>query len=241
GKLTQWKYRRAAALVAISGAIRDILRASGMGEASVISSIVPDHTPDPSRGKALQREQLLKRGRIIGVVAALVGHKDPLTMVRAAAAVCRRLPDAVFLHFGDGPLRKTVEAEIRRLGISASYRLLGYRERVEDYFPMFDCFAMSSKEEGLGSSVLDAFTNGVPVASTDAGGLAELVDGRGLLSAKGDPAALGGNIVRLLTDLPLAAALSDTARAYVRAHHDRNVLTANYIELYRRVTLPSAP
>ena len=95
---------------------------------------------------------------------------------------------------------------------------------------------MSSNEEGLGSSVLDAFKNGTPVASTDAGGLAELVDGRGLLSAKGDPAALGENIIRLLTDRPLAAALSEKAHAYVRAHHDQKVLTARYIDLYRCVS-----
>ncbi|MBN1574908.1 MAG: glycosyltransferase family 4 protein [Chitinispirillaceae bacterium] len=241
GKLTQCKYRRAAALVAISSAIRDTLKTAGMGEATVISSIVPDRAPDPAKSASLRRELHLDGRRVVGVVAMLSSEKDPFTMLRAATHVIERLPDTVFLHFGGGPLQKKVADEHARLNLRNSYRLLGYRSDVEAYFPLFDCFAMSSTKEGLGSSVLDAYKNGVPVASTDAGGLAELVDGRGLLSAKGDPAALGGSIVRLLTDRPLAAALSETARAYVLAYHDRKVLTDRYIELYNKVSGRTAP
>jgi glycosyltransferase involved in cell wall biosynthesis len=238
GTLTRWKYRRAAALVAVSGAIRDILQRTGMGNATVISDIVSEKVLDPLRCSALLRELGIDDRRIVGVVAALVGHKDPLTMVRAAAAVCDRLPDALFLHFGDGPLREAVEAEIRRLGLHHSYRLLGYRDAVEDYFPLFDCFAMSSNEEGLGSSVLDAFRTGVPVASTCAGGLAELVDKRGLVSAVGDPAALAENIIRLMSDRSLAEQYTAAARSYVAQRHNRALLTGRYIDLYRRITRP---
>lgn len=240
GSFTRWKYRRAAALAAVSGAVRDIMLRAGMGDSVVISDIVPEKVHTQQRLCGLVRELGIENRRVVGVVAALVGHKDPLTMVRAAAAVCSRLPDTVFLHFGDGPLRKEVEEQIRRLGLSSLYRLLGHRNDVEDYFPLFDCFAMSSAEEGLGSSVLDAFRDGIPVASTCAGGLAELVDKRGLLSPVGDYAALAENIIRLMSDRSLARKYAEAARSYVAQHHNRTLITKRYIDLYRSITTPAS-
>jgi glycosyltransferase involved in cell wall biosynthesis len=241
GMLTKWKYRRADALVAISEAIRDILHNAGMGEATVISSIVTDYVPDKARCALLRQEQHLDGRCVVGVIAALVGHKDPLTMVRAASLVYKRLPDTVFLHFGEGALRCAVEEELSRLNLQDVYRLLGHRDKVEDFFPLFDCFAMSSSEEGLGSTVLDAFKNGVPVASTSAGGLAELVQGRGLLSRPGDHEALAGSIVSLMEHRADARRMCDEAREYVVKHHARKALSQRYIEIYHRLTALPTP
>jgi len=241
GRLTRWKYERAAALVAISKAIKNILADAGMGDAEVISSIVPAHTPDRERCRILSNE-LQTHGRpVVGVVAALAGHKDPFTMMRAAKRVAEAVPEVLFLHFGDGVLRQKVEAEHARLSLEKNYLLLGYRDGVEDYFPLFRCFAMSSREEGLGSSVLDAFMHNIPVASTSAGGLAELVEERGLLSQPKDAEALARNIITLLRDRTLAANLSGEAKKYVVEHHDRDRLTARYIALYGKVSGGATP
>ncbi len=235
GVLTRWKYSRAAALVAVSNAVADILRRAGTGEATVISDIAADSVPDMASCEKLIKELGIEGRPIVGVVAALVGHKDPLTMIRAAAKVKANIPNVIFLHFGEGFLRKAAEREIDSLGLSGSYLLLGHRNGVENYFPVFDCFAMSSKEEGLGSSVLDAFTAGVPVVSTSAGGLAELVEKRGLLSAPGDSDALAENIIRILTDRSLAVRLTQEARSYVATNHNISLLTARYIDLYAKI------
>ncbi len=235
GALTRWKYHRATALVAISHAIASILRNAGMGSADVISSMVVEHEPDGKRSAALKEREYLDGKAVVGVVAALVGHKDPLTMVRAAAAVIDKRPETVFLHFGDGALRGEVERAINDHSLGNRYRLMGYCSGVEDYFPLFNCFAMSSSEEGLGSSVLDAFYAGIPVAATSAGGLAELVEGRGVLSPVRNPEALATNIITLLSDREKTAALTAIAKRYVTEEHGVNVLTARYIALYKRL------
>jgi glycosyltransferase involved in cell wall biosynthesis len=236
GALTRWKYHRATALVAISHAIAAILRNAGMGNADVISSMVVEREPDGKRAAALKEH--LDGKAVVGVVAALVGHKDPLTMVRAAAAVIAKIPDTVFLHFGDGTLRPEVEQAIRNHALGNHYRLMGHCSGVEDYFQLFNCFAMSSSEEGLGSSVLDAFYAGIPVAATSAGGLAELVGGRGLLSPVRDPEALATNIIALLSNREKTATLTAIAKRYVTEEHGVDVLTAKYIMLYKRLAIP---
>jgi len=241
GAITRWKYRKAAALVAISVAIKNILHDAGMGEATVISSMVSPYTPDVKRCATFGETHCLEGRVVVGVIAALVGHKDPCTMIRAAAAVRQKVPNVVFLHFGEGHLRSEAEAECARLGLGEAYRLEGHVSNVEDFFSLFSCFAMSSTEEGLGSTVLDAFRFKVPVASTAAGGLKELVDGRGLLSPPGDAPALAGNILRLLDDSQLARKCSDSAAAYVNEYHGCETLTRRYIDLYKRVSGAATP
>lgn len=237
GVLTRWKYHRATALVAISEAISTILKTSGMGSAEVISSIVSEYVPDQKRSAVLHKKLQLEGMRVVGVIAALVGHKDPLTMVRAAHRVVQTLPGTVFIHFGDGPLHEAVIGERQRLGLKQQYHVVGFHDTVEDYFTLFNCFAMSSREEGLGSTVLDAFRLKVPVASTAAGGLVELVTGRGLLSPVGDADALADNIICLLVDSKFRRGLVDKAAAYVKEHHSREVLIQRYLNLYRKVAV----
>jgi glycosyltransferase involved in cell wall biosynthesis len=80
-----------------------------------------------------------------------------------------------------------------------------------------DLFVVSSKEEGLNTSVLDAMLLGVAVVSTDAGGLPEALDeGAGLLSRVGDPEALARGVAAVLSDPDLGRRLVSTARTKVR-------------------------
>lgn len=240
GRATLLKYHRAAAVTAISYSIRTILQHAGIVVDQVISSIVEERAPDIIRRDALRDELQLQGHRVIGVVGALVGHKDPITMVRAAAGVVAALPDVLILHFGDGPMHEVVEQEIRALGIAKNYQLLGYREGVEDYFQLFNCFVMSSVLEGLGSSVLDAFIQRVPVVSTDAGGLSELVTNRGMVSPAGDAAALAKNCITMLTDAQYAQESVVRADSYVREHHLSATLTKKLITLYSTLLPESA-
>jgi glycosyltransferase involved in cell wall biosynthesis len=79
---------------------------------------------------------------------------------------------------------------------------------------------LSSKEEGLGTSVLDAMVCERPCAATAAGGIPEMVwhEKTGLLSPIRDPEALAANIVRLFREPDLAQNLARHAKSLV---HER--------------------
>jgi glycosyltransferase involved in cell wall biosynthesis len=69
----------------------------------------------------------------------------------------------------------------------------------------------------LGTSVLDAMALGIPIASTSAGGVPEmLADGAGLLVPPGDPVALGAAVSQILDDCALRRSLTENARVAVR-------------------------
>lgn len=201
---TLLKYRRTDRLAAISQAAAAPLRANGMTDIAIIPSAVQTPTADPARIAAFVARHNLAGKHIIGTVAALTSEKDPELLVDAMAQV--NTPNTVLVHFGQGELSESIAKRIAQRRLQGRYLLVGFESQVEQLYPMMHAFVLSSRQEGLGSSALDAFLARVPVASTAAGGLSEaLADGRGLLSPVGDAHALAVNIERLLSDRDDAA------------------------------------
>ncbi len=237
GMLTKLKYERTDKVVAITEAIRKILVNSlGLTGIEVITEIVEAKNLNVKRARALKDRFGDKK--IIATTSALVPHKDPLTMVRAINELSRIRSDFVFLHFGDGPLLGSVKGLIHEFGIEDFYRLMGFVDNVEDFFAIFDVFVMSSEQEGLGSSVLDAFIYKVPVVSTDAGGLKETVGSSGLLCPVKDYRCLAENIDRLLNDAELRERLVSRAYTKAKERHSIEAVTDRYIELFNRILSP---
>lgn len=234
GYLTRLKYRAAYRIYAVSNAVRKIVADfSGRSDILVATDIVMPQSLDEQRARAFLAAQGIEQGtRIMGTTAALVPHKDPLNMVEAIARLAKHRSDFVFLHFGDGALLAEVKEAIERHGLSHCYKLAGFVEQVTDFFSVFEVFAISSQEEGLGSSVLDAFLYKVPVAGTDAGGLSEvLAADRALQVPRRDPEALAQAIDRLLSLSPAERQeMTDKAFAYVTHFHSPAYVTAQYLK-----------
>jgi glycosyltransferase involved in cell wall biosynthesis len=212
---TRWKYGRASVVIAISQAVARVLATSGVAADRIV--VVPDgvdvgRVVTRTTPETLASLGVSENGRLIVQVAQLVGHKDPLNFVRAMARVVEVVPGAQGLLVGDGPLRSDVEREIHRLGLESSVHLAGYRTDADSLLAAADVACLSSREEGMGSVLLDALAFGVPVAATRAGGIPEVIvdEECGLLADKEDPRALGDAIVRLIRD--------DALRARVRAN-----------------------
>lgn len=232
------KYRFTDQLVAISLAIRNILETSFPGrDIRVIPSCIDaaNQASEPGR-KARELKKKHAGLKIIATAAALVPHKDPLTLVRAVAKFKRDSGRSfVFLHFGQGELESVVRSEIHKLGLEQEYLLMGFVEDLEEYFPVFDLFVMSSREEGLGSSVLEAFKHQVPVVSTVAGGLEELLSGRGLLCPVQDHECLARSMVQVISSPGDYQEMVQEAKHYVFQEHSLEVMARRYVSLYREI------
>jgi L-malate glycosyltransferase len=217
---TRWKYGRAAGVVAISRAVAAVLRASGVPEPV---RIIPDGVDLSRRVQPASAEALAALGvppgaPLVVMVAALVDHKDPLNFVAAVDAARRRVPGLHALLVGDGRLRPAVEAEVVRRGLADALHVAGYRTDADALLAAATVATLSSKEEGMGSVLLDAMAFGVPVAATRAGGITDaVVDGvSGLLAPPRDGDALGEAIARVVLDPALAARLAAAGRERVR-------------------------
>jgi len=169
------------------------------------------------------------------MVSALVPpHKDPATFVRALAAARRGRPDLQGLIVGGGPLLSIASRMCRELGLEDAVRLAGHREDAERLLAAAAVAVLSSRDEGLGTTLMDAMLWGIPVVTTAAGGVPEVVrDGvDGLLSPPGDADALGRHLVVALNDTDLRARLVANARERV-ADFSAERMVDRTIEAYR--------
>lgn len=235
GAVSRLKYRFTDGLVAISPAIKDILQTFlPSNNIDVIPSCIDTSREAlPASAKALELKEKYPAHKIMGTIAAMVPHKDPLTMVRAVHELKKTWPEKiVFLHFGRGELESRVRPMVHELGLEHEYLLMGFDREVERYLPVMDVFVMSSQEEGLGSSVLEAFRYRIPVVSTTAGGLEKLVSGRGLVCPVHDYSCLAEKI-RYVLDCPdrFRQMISD-AHDYVLDRHSLESMTRDYIRVY---------
>lgn len=155
-------------------------------------------------------------------------------VVRIFDNIKKRIP-ARLLMVGDGPERSATEALTRELGIYEDTRYLGKQEVVDEILSISDLFLMPSENESFGLAALEAFACGVPVVSSDIGGLPELnIDGRtGYLCEVGNIADFSAKSIMILENETLKADMMHNA--YNRAKDfDIDLIIPQYESLYLR-------
>ena len=235
GFFTKLKYKKTDCVISISKAISKILEASNCYKNSpVIFSSFEKHDTNHERVKRiLSSLKISDRKKIIGIVASLDKDKDPYCSIIACEKLSKLREDFVFVHFGEGNLKNELSEIISQKKLTDKYILMGHVENVEDLFPFMNVFLMTSKSEGLGSSVLDAFMSSVPVVSSDAGGLAELVDGRGYICKVSDSDCFTVSIIKALDEGK--SKYTSIAKAYCIKNHSSDEMVKKNIEIYQSV------
>ena len=154
-------------------------------------------------------------------------------VIHAARRLSERFPALHWVIAGDGELLSVLEWLRDQLGLSDRVHFLGQIPEPEGLIAEADLFVMSSREEGLGTSVLDAMARGIPVASTTAGGLGEMLGGgAGMLVPAANPEALADAVARILSDPSLRSTLVARAGKAIR-HFTAERMAAEVLTVYR--------
>ncbi|MDJ0781178.1 MAG: glycosyltransferase [Desulfosarcinaceae bacterium] len=178
---------------------------------------------------------------LVGTIAAVVGHKDYPNLLRAARHVIDGNDKVSFCAVGDGDQWDAAQQLHRELDLAGRFVFAGYRRDVGRFLKNFDLFVLASREEGLGTSLLDAQAAGLPVVATRAGGIPEVVtDGRnGRLVPARDARALADAVLQLAADTAFRQRLGDQARQDVARFAVENTVDA-YLKLYSELLTPHA-
>ena len=235
--LNRFRYSLADHIVPISKTLCPSLQQLGMKKMTVIPDIIEKKKLNHTRAEKLLERLQLQNKKVIATIASFIPSKDPWTMVAAIQELLKIRKDFVFLHFGEGILRSEIEELLRKEKLDSYYRIMGLNQNVEDYFHIFDVFAMSSTEEGLGSNVLDAFIYGVPVVSTDAGGLSEIVKDCGILCTVKNPKGLAKGMNQLLEDSSLRNDYIQKGDQRATQGHESSLITKRYLDLFTKLMI----
>src|SRR5207253_10821688 len=140
-----------------------------------------------------------------------------LMAIRVLARVRSILPEATLVMAGqDNGLERSIRAEAVRVGVESAVRFVGFLDAAgkEREGAAADVFLSTNRIDNAPVAVIEAWAMGLPVVSTDVGGLRDLVrDGEtGLLAPNDDVPTMSAAIVRLIRDPNLAGRLSDNGR-----------------------------
>jgi glycosyltransferase involved in cell wall biosynthesis len=170
--------------------------------------------PAISREDAREALGLPREGPVIGFVARLTAIKRPDRALAVFDAVRQRHPDAVLAVAGEGPLLDEVRAAAEPLG--ASVRFLGWVADVQRLYAACDLTLLTSDNEGMPVSLIEAAVAGLPAVATAVGSTAEVVrDGVTGYVRKTD-AELVDAIDALLADAGLRERMGEAAAAWGR-------------------------
>ena len=141
------------------------------------------------------------------------------------------------LMVGDGPDRMAAEALAREEGVWGEVRFIGKQEPVEEILSIADLFLMPSASETFGLAALEAMSCGVPVVSSDIGGLPELnVDGEtGFLRPLGDVDGMTAAARDVLSHPALHARMAAAARDRAVTAFDIDRIVPRYEAHYERL------
>lgn len=155
-------------------------------------------------------------------------------VVKIFAEVNKQIPSKL-LFVGDGPERSTAEDLSRELGVCDEVRFVGKQEQMEDILAIADLFLLTSEYESFGLAALEAMAAGVPVVSTNAGGLGEInIDGAtGYLSNVGDVENMTRQSIQILKDDATLQGFKERAAQHSQ-QFDIHYVVPQYEKLYER-------
>lgn len=104
----------------------------------------------------------------------VVGRLAPEKRVHLTIEALTGIPEAHLYIVGDGPLRSSLEARAKKLGVHDRTHFIGWRNDVSAYYQHADCFVLTSAFEGYGMVLVEAALAGCPIVSTNVGIATEL-------------------------------------------------------------------
>lgn len=156
-------------------------------------------------------------------------------VIKIFAEILKHKP-AKLVMAGDGPEREMAEVLCQELGIQQKVIFLGNYLNISEILCFSDLFLLPSQTESFGLAALEAMALGVPVISSNAGGLPEVnIEGvTGFLSDVGDVSAMVKNALKILETPETLKSFKQNAKNQAQ-RFDENKIIPIYEELYNEV------
>lgn len=207
-------------------------------EIAVIGNGVPPVPVDADQRQRIRRE--LGCGEDVYLFLA-VGNpraeKAYEDLLDAVALLQRKQAGQFFVAIAGTLARKTycqgLLDKLDELELSESCRFLGFRDDTAALYSAADCFVLPSRSEGLPMVILEAMTAGLPVISTNVGGIADAVGEHVLLVESQDPSQLAEAMERMKREPELQHRLAECGKKHVEQHFGVARMLDEYLDWYR--------
>ncbi len=228
--------RRATARRVVAQSMRDALDRRGIPSVLVPPRLLPIWEKPLER----TRPPLTSASPQLLTVGRLVSSKGYDLLLTALAELVPTLPGIRLRIVGDGPLRTQLTNQAARLGLSRHVEFLGARgvDEVRSELSRADLFVISSRDEGLPRTLLEATAASVPVVATRVGGIpAAAADWPSVSLVTPDPGAIAAGVRTVLASPPSVDHLASVRRQVLASYSFDTNLDA-LAALFRNVSTP---
>lgn len=254
GKFRNWLDRRTvnycAKIVAVSDSVKDSYLKNIIGaNCSKYSKLVVikngidvDSLKNKAYSDPLTRKDfgLLQSDFVVGAVGRLEPIKSYDILIRAFARFLKdnNAANAKLVIVGDGSQRQALQDLVKSLKIQDHVVFTGFCPDACKFYPIFDCFALSSQSEGLSIALLEAMAFGIPVISTNSDIYKHDVIKSGIngfLVNTGDIQSYASAINKLFIDRELGKIIGAKNAELVRTEFCIDGVADKYQQLYQQL------
>jgi glycosyltransferase involved in cell wall biosynthesis len=178
-------------------------------------------------------------------VGRLSPEKNIEEWLQIAQQVVAQNPETMFTIAGDGPLRRQLESRATQLGLEQQVHFAGNvpYEQLPSFYGSAKVFLLTSKYEGFGRVLVEAYLCGVPAVAPEITGVEDIIVAgqTGFLHLPGDISGMAGSVLHLLQEESVRRQMAEQGREWVKTHFDPGKLTHKWIKLLISVTSEDKP
>src|SRR5262249_6511084 len=180
------------------------------------------------------RHNLPPEGPIVGSIFRFWPEKRPLLWLETAGFVAKRRPDVHFMVVGWGPMRREMEAFIKKNQLSEKIHIVDAQNEIAAPLSCMSVFLLTAQFEGTPNVALESQWLGIPVVATDSGGTREAVNEgvTGRISATDRPECIGQLILEILDDPSFAERVRIEGPAFIRQRYGVSRMLRETLDAY---------
>jgi len=243
--ISRWKYTSGSIdmFIAVSSAVEQELIDWGVSDSRVVtipSGVDLTHFNRVPSDEFRRSNHIPDRELYIGTACALDGNKDVATLINMAAKLSYEQDDFILLVAGDGEGRDELQNLAEFVEIADRVRFLGQIDRMAEFYSLLDIYILSSRSEGLGTSLLEAGACGCALISSDSGGPRDFIDDGedGFIFPIEDDETLFRIVSQLAADRKNIQEVAGKFREKID-RYDMDAVSAEVVKQYNRLALLS--
>ena len=223
-------------VVSVGSQVRDDLLAVGIGTSEKYTVIAPGVALSEAVSRDVARESLglLPDDLVALFIGRLTQIKRPDRLLEAFTLVLEEVPSAVLMMAGEGELFESTKAAGAHFGDSV--RFLGWRSDLAALFAASDVAVLSSDNEGMPVTLIEASMAGVPCVTTDVGSAREVVlDNETGFVVPTDARAIAQALIALFMNKQLRHEMGAAATKHTEVNFSSDRLVQDHVDLYHRL------
>lgn len=194
-------------------------------------------SPSVKKPELIREFGIMEGDIVVGAVGRMVAVKNYPELLLSARDVISVCPNIKFIIIGDGPELETIKGLTHHYGLTENVYLPGNRDDIDDVLRLLDVYVLTSTNEGLSNTLLEAMSTSLPVVVSRVGGNTEIVNSDlvGYTYLSGDNDELTNKILKLYKNKELRENIAASARNHVIENYSLDNMINNYSNLYENV------